>query len=55
MKWLGSYRYATVNLSGRDREELFRRYEEVCANVAFERPRLLASSPGLARFVQQRD
>ena len=38
MKWLGSYRYATVNLGGRDREDLFRRYEDVRARVAFERP-----------------
>src|SRR5438093_1355501 len=38
MKWLGSYRYATVNIGGRDREDLFRRYDSVCANLAFERP-----------------
>src|SRR6266581_802584 len=38
MKWLGSYRYATVNLGGRDREDLFRRFESVCANLSFERP-----------------
>jgi len=38
MKWLGSYRYATVNLGGRDREDLFRRFEAVCANLSFERP-----------------
>jgi hypothetical protein len=37
MKWLGSYRYATINLGGTDREELFRRYEDICANVLFER------------------
>ena len=45
MKWLGSYRYATINLGGRDREELFRRYEDICANVPFERaPRAVAWS-----------
>jgi len=38
MKWLGSYRYATVNIGGRDREDLFRCYDSVCANLAFERP-----------------
>jgi hypothetical protein len=39
MKWLGSYRYATVNLGGRDREDLMRRYDVICANVSFERTR----------------
>jgi hypothetical protein len=38
MKWLRSYRYAPVNLGGRDREDLFRRYDAVCANLSFERP-----------------
>jgi biotin carboxylase len=42
MKWVGSYRYATINLGGRDREDLFRRYDSVCANLAFERPTRLA-------------
>jgi len=37
MKWLGSYRYATINLGGRDREDLFRRYEMVRAGLSFER------------------
>ncbi len=36
MKWLGSYRYATINLGGRDREDLFHRYEDIRANVAFD-------------------
>lgn len=38
MKWLGSYRYATINLGARDRDDLFRRFETVCANLSFERP-----------------
>ena len=38
MKWLGSYRYATVNLGGRDREDLFRRYDSIFGNLSFERP-----------------
>ena len=38
MKWLGSYRYATINLGGRDRDDLFRRFEAVCANLSFEQP-----------------
>jgi len=37
MKWLGSYRYATINLAGRDREDPFRRYESVRAGLSFER------------------
>ena len=37
VQWLGSYRYATINLGGRDREDLFRRYDDVRANVLFER------------------
>jgi hypothetical protein len=37
MKWLGSYRYATINLGGRNRDDLFRRYDGVCANLSFER------------------
>ena len=48
MKWLGSYRYATVNIGGRDREDLFRRYDSVCANLAFERPARLAFGNPLA-------
>jgi biotin carboxylase len=40
MKWLGSYRYATVNVGGRDREDLFRRCDDICAHVAFDRPPL---------------
>jgi hypothetical protein len=37
MKWLGSYRYATINLGGHNRDDLFRRYDSVCANLSFER------------------
>ena len=36
-KWLGSYRYAIVNLGGASREDLERRYDEVCRNLSFER------------------
>jgi hypothetical protein len=36
MRWLGSYRYAIVNLGGADRGDLMRRYDEVCRNVSFE-------------------
>ena len=50
MRWLRSYRYATVNLGGRDREDLFRRYDDICSNVAFERAPLLGSVGALAGF-----
>jgi hypothetical protein len=48
MKWLGSYRYATVNLGGRDRDDLLRRYDAICANLSFERPRRPAPGNPLA-------
>ena len=35
MKWLGSYRYGTFNLGGRTLEDLFRRYQRLCAEVSF--------------------
>jgi hypothetical protein len=37
-KWLGSYRYAIVNMGGADRDDLERRFADVCRNVKFERP-----------------
>lgn len=37
MRWLGSYRYAIVNLGGADRDDLMRRHDEVCRHVSFER------------------
>jgi hypothetical protein len=36
MRWLGSYRYAIVNLGGADRGDLMRRHDEVCRNVSFD-------------------
>lgn len=39
MKWLGSYRYAIVNLGGRDGDDLLRRHDDICRNVPFERDR----------------
>jgi hypothetical protein len=35
MKWLGSYRYGTFNLGGRTLEDLFRRYQRLCAQITF--------------------
>ena len=36
MKWLGSYRYALLNLSGASEEDLFRRYREIRSMLAFD-------------------
>lgn len=35
MKWLGSYRYAIVNLGGRDVADLEHRHRDVCDHVSF--------------------
>jgi hypothetical protein len=34
-KWLGSHRYAALNLGARDGDDLRRRYEQVCARLAW--------------------
>lgn len=39
MKWVGSYRYGAVNLGGADRDDLFRRFAEICAHLSFDPPR----------------
>jgi len=36
MKWLGSYRYAVLNLGGRDHSDLFARYHSVAKELAFD-------------------
>ena len=36
VKWLGSYRYAVLNLGGRDRLDMLARFEHVCAHIRFE-------------------
>jgi hypothetical protein len=36
MRWLGSYRYAIVNLGGADHADLMHRYDEVCRHVTFD-------------------
>jgi GNAT superfamily N-acetyltransferase len=38
MKWLGSYRYATLNLGAADREAMFRAYHRICADIRFHPP-----------------
>ena len=35
MKWLGSYRYAILNLGGATLEELFARFHRICAQITF--------------------
>jgi biotin carboxylase len=37
MKWLGSYRYATISLGGSDRDDVFRRFDAVHSRLSFER------------------
>src|SRR5205823_4155863 len=39
---MNPYRVLADLAIGRDREDLFRRYDSVCANLAFERPARLA-------------
>jgi hypothetical protein len=46
-KWLGSYRYAIVNMGGRDRQDLFARFDNVCDNVSFEPQQSVRFEPGL--------
>ncbi len=36
IKWLGSYRYAVLNLGGSSRGDLFDRFEQVCKKLHFE-------------------
>ena len=36
VKWLGSYRYAVLNMGGRDHNEMLARFDHVCQNLAFE-------------------
>ena len=38
-KWLGSYRYAIVNLGGNSREDLELRFADLCRHVRFDGPR----------------
>ena len=35
VKWLGSYRYGTLNLGGNSLEELFARFHRLCAQIDF--------------------
>ena len=36
VKWLGSYRYAVLNMGGRDHHDLLARHDHVCRNITFE-------------------
>jgi hypothetical protein len=44
-KWLGSYRYAIVNLGGTSREDLEHRFADVCRHVRFERSERVRFEP----------
>ena len=35
MKWLGSYRYGVFNLGGESLEEMFTRFQRICADITF--------------------
>jgi biotin carboxylase len=37
VKWLGSYRYAVLNMGGRDHHDLLARHDHVARNIAFEK------------------
>ena len=41
VKWLGSYRYAVLNLGGRDRQDMFERFDHVCKHIRFEQRRAI--------------
>jgi biotin carboxylase len=36
IKWLGSYRYAVLNLGGHNRDDLFDRFKQVCKKLHFD-------------------
>ncbi len=38
VKWLGSYRYAVLNLGGRDRADMLVRHDNICSHLRFESP-----------------
>ena len=46
-KWLGSYRYAIVNLGGEDRDDLHRRFDDICRHLVFEHPGTPRFIPGV--------
>jgi ATP-grasp domain-containing protein len=54
MKWLGSYRYAALNLGGRDREDVFRRFEAVRAGLCFDQAARLDLGTKLGALRPQR-
>ncbi|MBK8065736.1 MAG: ATP-grasp domain-containing protein [Betaproteobacteria bacterium] len=46
MKWLGSYRYALLNIAAPDQEQLLRSYREVCAMLGFDDAQAAVAAPG---------
>ena len=51
VKWLGSYRYGTVNLGGATLEEMFSRFRRLCAEIDFH-PRS-HEAPDIALLIAQ--
>jgi hypothetical protein len=51
MKWLGSYRYGVFNFGAPSLEELFRRFQRLCAEVTFHPPG--HREPSLERLLAQ--
>ena len=37
VKWLGSYRYAVLNMGGHDHQDMLARYDHVCKHIGFEK------------------
>lgn len=50
MKWLGSYRYASLSLGGDSREDVERRFAHICRHVRFEAPSDIAIETGLEQL-----
>ncbi len=46
-KWLGSYRYAVVNMGGDDHRDLLLRHAELCRQISFERNATACFDPRL--------
>jgi len=49
MKWLGSYRYAALNLGGASREDVEQRFADIRRHMSFERPRPARFDPDFVR------
>jgi len=54
IKWLGSYRYALLNIAAPDREQLLQRYRDVCRTLGFDDAQVASQIPmtGLGEELQ---